>query len=140
VQRAAVELLQAIYEQDFRDCSYGFRPVRSAQDALDEVGKVICRRPISCILEADICSYFDNIVRKLLMEMIEKRVNDGRILKLIQKWIHIGVIDDGRLQVAETGTGQGQVISPLLANVYLNQYMRETQKVEGGRLRPVPLF
>src|SRR5262249_37848970 len=71
VQRAAVELLQAIYEQDFRDCSYGFRPVRSAQDALDEVGKVICRRPISCILEADICSYFDNIVRKLLMEMIE---------------------------------------------------------------------
>jgi group II intron reverse transcriptase/maturase len=125
VQRAAVELLQAIYEQDFRDCSYGFRPVRGAQDALDEVGKVICRRPISCILEADICSYFDNIVRKLLMEMIEKRVKDGRILKLIQKWIHIGVIDDGRLQVAEAGTGQGQVISPLLANVYLNHVLDE---------------
>lgn len=125
VQRATVELLHAIYEQDFLDCSHGFRPRRGAQEALDEVGKVICRRPISFVLEADICSYFDNIVRSQLMEMIEKRVSDGSVLRLIRKWIHIGVIDDGRLLVAETGTGQGQVISPLLANVYLHYVLDE---------------
>src|SRR5437870_7954078 len=125
VQRATVKLLNAIYEQDFLECSYGFRPERSAQDALDEIGKVICRRPISVVLEGDICSYFDNIVRSQLMEMIEKRVSDGSILKLIRKWINIGVIDEGRLLVTETGTGQGQVISPLLANIYLHYVLDE---------------
>lgn len=120
VQRATVKLLEAIYEQDFLACSYGFRPGRGPQDALDEVGQVICRRPISYVLEADICGYFDAIVRSQLMEMIEKRVRDGSILRLIGKWINVGVIDDGRLLVTETGTGQGQVISPLLANVYLH--------------------
>jgi group II intron reverse transcriptase/maturase len=124
-QRATVKLLNAIYEQDFLECSYGFRPWRSAQDALDEIGKVICRRPISFVLEADICSYFDAIVRSLLMEMIENRVCDGTILRLIGKWINVGVIDDGRLQVSETGTGQGQVISPLLANIYLHYVLDE---------------
>ena len=125
VQRATVKLLNAIYEQDFLECSYGFRPGRGAQDALDEVGKVVCRRPIAYVLEADICSYFDNIVRSQLMELIEKRVNDGSILRLIRKWINIGVIDDGRLLVAEKGTGQGQVISPLLANIYLHYVLDE---------------
>jgi group II intron reverse transcriptase/maturase len=125
VQRAAVKLLNAIYEQDFLECSYGFRPGRSAQDALDEIGKVVCCRPIAFVLEADICSYFDNIVRSQLMEMIEKRVSDGGILRLIRKWINVGVIDDGRLLVAETGTGQGQVISPLLANIYLHYVLDE---------------
>jgi len=125
VQRATVKLLNAIYEQDFLECSYGFRPERSAQDALDEIGKVICRRPISFVLEADICSYFDNIVRSQLMEMIEKRVSDGSILRLIRKWINVGVIDDGRLLMAEKGTGQGQVISPLLANIYLHYVLDE---------------
>ena len=125
VQRAAVKLLNAIYEQDFLECSYGFRPGRRAQDALDEIGKVICRQPISFVLEADICSYFDNIVRSQLMEMIEKRVSDGSILRLIRKWINIGVIDEGKLLVAEKGTGQGQVISPLLANIYLHHVLDE---------------
>jgi group II intron reverse transcriptase/maturase len=125
VQRAAADLLDAIYEQDFLDCSYGFRPGRGAQDALDEIGNVICRRPISTILEADITGYFDAIVRSLLMEMIEKRVSDGRILRLIGKWIHVGAIEDGRLLVTETGTGQGQVISPLLANIYLHYVLDE---------------
>ncbi len=125
VQRATVKLLNAIYEQDFLECSYGFRPGRSAQDALDEIGKVICRRPIAFVLEADICSYFDNIVRSQLMEMIEKRVSDGSILRLIRKWINVGAIDDGRLLATETGTGQGQVISPLLANIYLHYVLDE---------------
>src|SRR5438876_1563410 len=125
VQKAAADLLQAIYEQDFLNCSYGFRPGRGPQDALDEVGRIICRRPISTILEADISGYFDAIVRSLLMEMIEKRVCDGRILRRIGKWIHVGVIEDGRLLVSETGTGQGQVISPLLANIYLHYVLDE---------------
>src|SRR5256712_895513 len=125
VQKATADLLNAIYEQDFLYCSYGFRPGRGPQDALDEVGRVICRRPISTILEADISGYFDAIVRSLLMEMIEKRVCDGTILRLIGKWINVGVIEDGRLLVSETGTGQGQVISPLLANIYLHYVLDE---------------
>ena len=107
VQKAAVDLLHAIYEQDFLDCSYGFRPGRGPQDALDELG------------------YFDAIVRSLLAEMIEKRVSDGTIRRLIGKWINVGVIEDGRLLIRETGTGQGQVISPLLANIYLHDVFDE---------------
>jgi RNA-directed DNA polymerase len=120
VQRATVTLLNAIYEQDFLDCSYGFRPGRGAQDALDEVGRVICRKPTAYVLELDITSYFDRIVREQLMEMIEKRISDASILRLLRKWINVGAIDEGRLLVSETGTGQGQIISPLLANVYLH--------------------
>jgi RNA-directed DNA polymerase len=125
VQKAAGELLSAIYEQDFRDCSYGFRPGRGAHGALDEIGRVICREQISVVLELDISSYFDSIVREHLMEMIERRVNDASVLRLIRKWINVGVIDDGRLLVSETGTGQGQIISPLLANVYLHFVLDE---------------
>jgi RNA-directed DNA polymerase len=120
VQKAAVELLSAVYEQDFLDCSYGFRPGRGAHDALDEVGRAICREPTSVVLELDIASYFDSIVREQLIEMIERRISDASVLRLIRKWINVGVIDDGRLLLSETGTGQGQIISPLLANVYLH--------------------
>ena len=136
VQKAAVDLLNAIYEQDVLDCSYGFRPGRGPQDALDEVGRIICRRPISTILEADISGYFDAIVRSLLIEMIEKRVGDGGILRLIGKWINVGVIEDGRLLLSETGTGQGQVISPLLANIYLHDVLDEWfQTIVKARLK-----
>lgn len=123
VQRATVELLNAIFEQDFLDCSYGFRPGRSAHDALDEVGRVICYGPTEYVLELDISSYFDSIVRKQLMEMVERRVSDASILRLIGKWINIGVVDEGRLLTSETGTGQGQIISPLLANIYLHHVL-----------------
>jgi len=123
VQKATVRLLNAIFEQDFFDCSHGFRPGRSAHDALDEVGRVLCRKPTEYALELDICSYFDSIVRKQLMEMVERRVSDASILRLIGKWINIGVVDDGRLLVSETGTGQGQIISPLLANIYLHHVL-----------------
>ena len=125
VQRATVTLLNAIYEPDFLDCSYGFRPGRGAQDALDEVGRVICRKPTAYVLELDISSYFDTIVREQLMEMIEKRISDASILRLLRKWINVGAIDEGRLLLSETGTGQGQIISPLLANVYLHFVLDE---------------
>jgi hypothetical protein len=100
-------------------------PGRGAQNALDEVWRAICTRPISTVLEADIAGYFDAIVRELLIEMIEKRVSDASILRLIGKWINVGVIEDGRLLVSETGTGLGQVISPLLANIYLHYVLNE---------------
>ena len=125
VQKAMVEILNAIYEQDFLDCSYGFRPGRGQHQALDEERRVICTRPTEWILEIDITAYFDSIVRKQLMEMIEKRVRDRSVLRLIRKWIQVGVIEEGRLLVSETGTGQGQTISPLLANVYLHHVLDE---------------
>ena len=120
VQKVAVDLLNAIYEQDFLKCSYGFRPGRGQHQALDEVGRVLCTRPMGWVLEIDIRAYFDSIVRPNLVEMIERRVSDGSVLRLIQKWIKVGAIDNGKLLVSETGTGQGQPISPLLANVYLH--------------------
>jgi len=125
VQKAMVEILNAIYEQDFLDCSYGFRPGRGQHQALDEVGRVICTRPTGWVLEIDVTAYFDSIVRKQLMEMIEKRVRDRSVLRLIRKWIQVGVIEEGRLLVSETGTGQGQTISPLLANIYLHFVLDE---------------
>jgi RNA-directed DNA polymerase len=120
VQKAAVKLLNAIYETDFLPCSYGSRTGRNPHHALDEVDRILFRRPISWILEIDITSYFDSIVRKLLMEMIERRVSDSSMLELLRKWIPVGAIDEGRLLESTTGTGQGQVISPFLANVYLH--------------------
>jgi group II intron reverse transcriptase/maturase len=120
VQKVVVDLMNAIYEQDFLGCSYGFRPGHSQHQALDEVRRVICTRPTGWILELDIQSYFDKIVRGILIEMVEKRVSDGSVLRLIQKWIKVGVIEDGKLLMSEAGTGQGQPISPLLANIYLH--------------------
>ena len=118
-------MLTTIYEQDFLPCSYGFRPGRSPHDALDEIGRTICRGPMAYVLEADIQGYFDAIVRSQLMAFVERRIGDSSILRLIRKWLHVGVIEDGRLLVTETGTGQGQVISPLLANIYLHYVLDE---------------
>lgn len=136
VQKAMVEVLNAIYEQDFLNCSYGFRPRRGQHQALEEVGRVICTRPTGWILELDITAYFDSIVREQLIEMIEKRISDSSVLQLIRKWIQVGVMDEGRLLVSETGTGQGQTISPLLANIYLHHVLDEWfEEVVKPRLR-----
>jgi hypothetical protein len=86
--------------------AYGFRPLRGQHQALDEVVRVICTRPTGWVLEIDVTAYFDSIVREQLMEMIEKRVRDRSVLRLIRKWIQVGVIEEGRLLVSETGTGQ----------------------------------
>ena len=125
VQKAMVEVLNTIYEQDFLECSYGFRPGRGQHQALDEVKRVICTRSTGWILELDITAYFDSIVREQLMEMIEKRVSDSSVLRLIRKWIQVGVIDQGQFLVSDKGTGQGQTISPLLANIYLHYVLDE---------------
>ena len=123
VQGATVRILSAIYEADFLDCSYGSRPGRNPHQALDEIDRVLFRESITYVLELDIKSYFDSIVRKHLVEMIERRVSDGSILRLIGKWINVGVIDKGRLLETDEGVAQGQVISPLLANVYLHHIL-----------------
>jgi RNA-directed DNA polymerase len=136
VQKAMVEVLNAIYEQDFLNCSYGFRPGRGPHQALDRAGRVICTRPTNWILEIDSAAYFDSIVREQLMQMIEQRVSDSRVLQLIRKWIRVGVIEEGRLLVSQTGTGQRQTISPLLANIYLHYVLDEWfEEVVKPRLR-----
>src|SRR2546425_5924109 len=90
VQKATVTVLNAIYEQDFLSCSYGFRPGLSPHDALDAIGRTMCRGPMAYVLEADIQGYFDAIVRSQLMAFVERRIGDPSILRLIQKWIHVG--------------------------------------------------
>jgi group II intron reverse transcriptase/maturase len=120
VQDAVREVLQAIYEQDFLDCSYGFRPGRSAHDAIRALNQIVHRGEGSWILEADISSFFDSIDRKELKKMLETRVADGSLLRLIGKCLHVGVLDGAELSAPETGTAQGSVLSPLLGNVYLH--------------------
>jgi RNA-directed DNA polymerase len=120
VQRAVQEVLNAIYEEDFLGFSYGFRPGRGAHDALDALVVGIGKRKVNWILDADIRSFFDEVSQDWLVRFLEHRIGDVRILRLIQKWLKAGVLEDGVLTVSEKGTGQGAVISPLLANVYLH--------------------
>jgi len=120
VQRAVVALLTAIYEEDFLGLSYGFRPGRGAHDALDALCVGIDSRKVSFILDADIRSFFDEISQEWLIRFLEHRIGDRRIIRLIQKWLKAGILEDGVVTVRDRGTGQGAVISPLLANIYLH--------------------
>ena len=120
VQRALVEVLNAIYEVDFLGFSYGFRPRRSQHDALDALAYGIRKRPVSWVLDADIRGFFDAIDHGWLMRFVEHRIGDRRVLRLIQKWLRAGVIEEGKKRVQEEGTPQGATISPLLANLYLH--------------------
>jgi group II intron reverse transcriptase/maturase len=120
VQDVVREVLEAIYEQDFLDCSHGFRPKRSAHDAVRVLDRIVYRGEVSWILEADIVSFFDSLDRKKLKEMLEVRVADGSLLRLIGKCLHVGVLEGVELSTSETGTAQGSVLSPLLGNVYLH--------------------
>ncbi len=120
VQRATAAVLNAVYEEDFLGFSYGFRPGRGAHDALDALAVGITRTKVGWILDADIRSFFDTVSQSWLLRFLNHRIGDPRILRLIQKWLRAGVLEDGVVNVSETGTGQGSVISPLLANVYLH--------------------
>ena len=120
VQRAVVALLNAIYEEDFLGFSYGFRPGRGTHDALDALCVGIDSKKVSFILDADIRSFFDEISQEWLIRFVEHRIGDRRIIRLIQKWLKAGVLEDGVVTVSDRGTGQGSVISPLLANIYLH--------------------
>jgi group II intron reverse transcriptase/maturase len=120
VQQAVVTVLNEIYEEDFRGFSYGFRPGRNQHMALDALYVAIKRKRVNWILDLDLKSFFDNISHEKLIQLMEKRIADPRVLRLIQKWLKAGVLEDGVWSETEAGTPQGAVISPLLSNVYLH--------------------
>src|SRR5438270_10259515 len=120
VQRATAAVLNAIYEEDSLGFSYGFRPGRSQHDALDALIVGISSRKVNFILDADIRSFFTEVSQEWVVRFLEHRIGDKRILRLIQKWLRAGVLEDEVVTIEEKGTGQGSVISPLLANVYLH--------------------
>lgn len=120
VQQAVVTILNAIYEEDFKGYSYGFRPGRGPHDALDALTAGIQWKRVNWVLDADIQGFFDNLSHEWTMKFIQHRVADQRILRLIQKWLRAGVSEDGQWSETTVGTPQGAVVSPLLANVYLH--------------------
>ena len=120
VQRAVITVLTAIYEEDFLGFSYGFRPGRSQHDALDALVVGISSRRVNYILDADIRSFFDTVSQDWLVRFLNHRIGDPRIIRLIQKWLKAGVLEDGVVLTSDQGTGQGSVASPLLANIYLH--------------------
>lgn len=120
VQQAVVTILSAIYETDFLGFSYGFRPARGQHDALDAVWNGISERRIGWILDADISAFFDTIDHGWMMRFLSHRIKDRRLLRLIEKWLKAGIVEDGVRTASTRGTPQGAVISPLLANIYLH--------------------
>jgi group II intron reverse transcriptase/maturase len=120
VQRAVVAVLNAIYDTDFLGFSYGFRPKRSPHQALDALTVGIMTKKVNWVLDADIRSFFDTLKHEWLIRFIEHRVADQRVVRLIQKWLNAGVLEEGQRLISEVGTVQGGSISPLLANVYLH--------------------
>ena len=120
LQRAVVMLLEAIYEEDFEDFSYGFRPSRSQHAALNALWEEIQKLGSCWVLDADVRKYFDRIDHSQLRKILDRRVRDGVIRRLIDKWLKAGVWEEGKRWVPESGTPQGGVISPLLSNIYLH--------------------
>ena len=121
VQASTKQVIEPIFEADFLDCSYGFRPNRCAHDALEEIRRAT-NAGYTIVLDADIEGYFDSINHERLLEFVSQRISDRRILKLIRKWLESGVIDEGVHQETDVGTPQGGVISPLLANICLHEF------------------
>ena len=126
VERGITWILEAIYEQDFLNCSYGFRPDRNAHQALKEINDLIMFQPVNHLVEADIKGFFDNVSHELLMDFIRLRVKDTTLLELIEKFLNAGYIDEGVLVRSDKGTPQGSILSPILANVFLHYVLDDT--------------
>lgn len=131
VQTAVKLVIEPIFEADFEECSYGFRPGRSAQDALEAIRKA-GNAGHDWVVDADIEKYFDSIDHELLMEAVRQRISDRKVLKLIGRWLKAGVMEGGRVSAPERGTPQGGVISPLLSNIYLGELDRRWRSLQGG--------
>lgn len=125
LQRAVTMVLEAVYEQDFLDCSYGFRPGRSAHQALEELQHELVRMAGGWVLEVDIRRFFDSLDQAHLRKILRRRVRDGVLLRLIGKWLNAGVLEGRELSFPDAGTPQGGVISPLLANIFLHEVLDE---------------
>lgn len=123
LQRAVVMVLQAVYEQDFLDCSHGFRPSRSAHDALDDLRDQAMKMSGGWVVDADLKKFFDVVDHEHVMDIVRLRIRDGVILRLIAKWLHAGVMEQGNVSYPEAGTPQGGVISPMLANIFLHHVL-----------------
>ena len=123
LQRAVTMVLEAVYEQDFLDCSYGFRPNRSAHQALDALWQGLMDMGGGVVIEVDIKGYFDTIDHQHLRSFLDKRVRDGVLRRAIDKWLKAGVMEDGSVHRVEEGSPQGGVVSPLLANIYLHEVL-----------------
>jgi group II intron reverse transcriptase/maturase len=140
LQRAVVMVLEAVYEQDFRDCSYGFRPGRSAHQMVEDLWQELMSMGGAWVLELDIRSYFDTIDHAHVRAFLDQRVRDGVIRRSIDKWLKAGVLEDGQVHHPEEGTPQGGVISPLLANLFLHEVLDkwfedDVRPRMGGRVR-----
>jgi group II intron reverse transcriptase/maturase len=120
VQKGITRVLEAIYEQDFLNCSYGFRPGRNCHDALRAVDQIIMKRPVKYVIEADIKGYFDNVSHDWLLRMLEVRIQDPSFLLLIRRFLKAGYVEEGRWIRTEQGTPQGGNLSPMVANIFLH--------------------
>ena len=120
VQMGVTKILQSIFETEFLDFSYGFRPQRNCHQALDVLDKMIMQNPVNHIIDADIKGFFDNVNHDWMMRCLEERISDKNLLRLIRRFLKAGVMEEGRVVPSEKGTPQGGILSPLLANIYLH--------------------
>ena len=120
VQKGISRILEAIYEADFLDCSYGFRPARNCHQAINAVDKTIMTKPINHVIEADIRGYFDNVSHKWMLEFLEVRIKDPSFLLLIRRFLKAGYFEAGQIVVTKQGTPQGGNLSPILSNIFLH--------------------
>lgn len=133
LQQSTKNVLEPIFEMKFKDCSYGFRPNKSAHQAIEKI-KEHLNDGFRWVIDADIKGFFDNVDHKTLMKLVNKEVSDGKVLGLIEQWLKAGVMVEGKLEKTEVGTPQGGVISPLLANIYLHELDEELSSMVNARV------